>query len=160
MFFVLQKLSHNLDGDKLEERLEGILCCAVCLDLPKTTIYQCGNGHLMCAPCFTHLLADSRLKDETSTCPNCRCVINRDNCCRNLAVEKAVQELPGDCRYCGKLFARVKIDAHEKSLCEERLITCGYQKIGCPWRGPFHEKGSSLILKSLKNFLIIIKFFN
>lgn len=26
--------------EKLEQRLGGILCCAVCLDLPKTAIYQ------------------------------------------------------------------------------------------------------------------------
>lgn len=25
---------------KLEERIGGILCCTVCLDLPKTAIYQ------------------------------------------------------------------------------------------------------------------------
>lgn len=28
--------------EKLESRLNGILCCAVCLDLPKTAIYQVG----------------------------------------------------------------------------------------------------------------------
>ncbi len=33
---------------------------------------QCTNGHLMCAGCFIHLLADSRLKEEQATCPNCR----------------------------------------------------------------------------------------
>lgn len=27
-------------SDKLEHRLGGILCCAVCLDLPRTAIYQ------------------------------------------------------------------------------------------------------------------------
>lgn len=26
----------------------------------------------MCAGCFIHLLADSRLKEEQATCPNCR----------------------------------------------------------------------------------------
>lgn len=26
--------------DKLEERLGGILCCAVCLDLPRAAVYQ------------------------------------------------------------------------------------------------------------------------
>lgn len=29
--------------DKLELRLGGILCCAVCLDLPKTAMYQVGT---------------------------------------------------------------------------------------------------------------------
>lgn len=30
------------DYESLEERLNGILCCAVCLDLPKTAVYQVG----------------------------------------------------------------------------------------------------------------------
>lgn len=29
-------------NEKLESRLGGILCCAVCLDLPKTAMYQVG----------------------------------------------------------------------------------------------------------------------
>uniref|UniRef100_W8C098 Cysteine and histidine-rich protein 1 n=1 Tax=Ceratitis capitata TaxID=7213 RepID=W8C098_CERCA len=29
--------------EKLEQRLGGILCCAVCLDLPKTAMYQVSN---------------------------------------------------------------------------------------------------------------------
>lgn len=32
--------------EKLESRLNGILCCAVCLDLPKTAIYQVGTSLL------------------------------------------------------------------------------------------------------------------
>lgn len=41
------KLSHSVieepNTEKLEHRLGGILCCAVCLDLPKTAIYQVIN---------------------------------------------------------------------------------------------------------------------
>ena len=51
----------------------------------------------MCAGCFIHLLADARLKEEQATCPNCRCEISKSLCCRNLAVEKAVSELPSEC---------------------------------------------------------------
>lgn len=45
---------------------------------------QCSNGHLMCAGCFTHLLADARIRDETATCPNCRVEISRSLATRNL----------------------------------------------------------------------------
>lgn len=55
-------------------------------------------GHLMCAGCFTHLLADSRLRDQVATCPNCRVEISKNNATRNLAVEKAVSELPSECQ--------------------------------------------------------------
>lgn len=30
----------TIECDSLEERLNGILCCAVCLDLPKSAVYQ------------------------------------------------------------------------------------------------------------------------
>lgn len=36
-------------NEKLELRLGGILCCAVCLDLPKTAMYQVG----ICCNFFT-----------------------------------------------------------------------------------------------------------
>lgn len=124
---------------KLEERLGGILCCAVCLDLPRAAVYQCLNGHLMCAGCFTHLLADARLRDETATCPNCRVEISKTSATRNLAVENAVSELPSECQYCNKQFPRNSLDRHEDTQCEERLAVCRFSRIGCPWRGPLHE---------------------
>lgn len=35
-----RKLSTGGLSDKLEYRLGGILCCAVCLDLPRAAVYQ------------------------------------------------------------------------------------------------------------------------
>ncbi|KAK6186113.1 hypothetical protein SNE40_008213 [Patella caerulea] len=131
--------SHSsLKNFNLEDRLSGILCCAVCLDLPRTC-YQCINGHLMCSGCFNHLLADARLKDETATCPNCRCEISKNSCTRNLAVENAASELPLECKYCSQSLARNKLEYHQRELCQERPSTCKFSRIGCPWRGPFHE---------------------
>ncbi|ODM96649.1 Cysteine and histidine-rich protein 1 [Orchesella cincta] len=134
-----EQISKGVTTEKLEYRLGGILCCAVCLDLPKAAIYQCTNGHLMCAGCFTHLLADARLRDEVATCPNCRVEISKHQASRNLAVEKAVNELPSECQYCNKEYPRNTLDRHERELCEERTTRCMYHRIGCPWRGPYHE---------------------
>ncbi|XP_058797482.1 zinc finger TRAF-type-containing protein 1 homolog [Phymastichus coffea] len=125
---------------KLEHRLGGILCCVVCFDLPRSAVYQCANGHLMCAGCFTHVLADARLRDEQATCPNCRIEISKTSASRNLAVEKAVSELPAECQYCAKEFARNSLERHEEVMCEERISSCKYSRIGCPWRGPNHER--------------------
>lgn len=36
--------STSQSNEKLESRLGGILCCAVCLDLPKTAMYQVGDN--------------------------------------------------------------------------------------------------------------------
>nr|XP_034980610.1 cysteine and histidine-rich protein 1 [Zootoca vivipara] len=126
-------------GVKLEERLYSVLCCTVCLDLPKASVYQCTNGHLMCAGCFIHLLADARLKEEQATCPNCRCEISKSLCCRNLAVEKAVSELPSECGFCVRQFPRSLLERHQKEECQDRVTRCKYKRIGCPWQGPFHE---------------------
>ena len=98
----------------------------------------------MCAGCFTHLLADARIRDETATCPNCRCVISKDACSRNLAVEKAVCELPGECRFCNQELPRSLLDRHMTDICEERIVACRFVSIGCPWNGPFHEAGKRL----------------
>ncbi|OPJ81223.1 hypothetical protein AV530_011473 [Patagioenas fasciata monilis] len=80
----------------------------------------CTNGHLMCAGCFIHLLADARLKEEQATCPNCRCEISKSLCCRNLAVEKAVSELPSECAFCTQQFPRSLLERHQKEECQDR----------------------------------------
>ncbi|CAH0764079.1 unnamed protein product [Diatraea saccharalis] len=129
-------------NEKLEHRLGGILCCAVCLDLPQAAVYQCSNGHLMCATCFTHLLADARLRDEAATCPNCRVEISKTTASRNLAVEKTVSELPAECKHCTQVFPRHSLQHHEQKTCENRITGCRFECIGCPWRGPAHEAGA------------------
>jgi uncharacterized protein with PIN domain len=74
----------------------------------------------MCAGCFTHVLADARLRDEIATCPNCRIEISKTSAYRNLAVEKAVNELPAECQFCGRDFPRITLERHEELLCDER----------------------------------------
>ncbi|NXK01274.1 CYHR1 protein, partial [Corythaixoides concolor] len=93
----------------------------------------------MCAGCFIHLLADARLKEEQATCPNCRCEISKSLCCRNLAVEKAVSELPSECGFCTQQFPRSLLERHQKEECQDRVTQCKYKRIGCPWQGPYHE---------------------
>jgi hypothetical protein len=67
-----------------------------------------------------HLLADGRLKDEVALCPTCRCEISKPTCIRNLAVEKAVSELPASCQFCNKSMPRHAIDRHEREVCVAR----------------------------------------
>nr|XP_031295793.1 cysteine and histidine-rich protein 1 isoform X3 [Camelus dromedarius] len=83
--------------------------------------------------------ADARLKEEQATCPNCRCEISKSLCCRNLAVEKAVSELPSECGFCLCQFPRSLLERHQKEECQDRVTQCKYKRIGCPWHGPFHE---------------------
>lgn len=80
-----------------------------------------------------------RLRDQNATCPSCRTEISKNTSSRNLAVEKAVSELPSGCQYCGNEFPNKSIDYHESNECEERPTECKYARIGCQWRGPTHE---------------------
>jgi len=125
--------------DKLESRLIGVLSCVVCFDLPNGAIYQCQYGHLMCIGCFNHLLADGRLKNEQASCPSCRTEISSKNASRNLAVEKAVSELPSQCEYCKEELPRSQIPHHENDVCEQRPSTCRYKSLGCKWDGMKHQ---------------------
>lgn len=49
-------------NDKLEHRLGGILCCAVCLDLPRAAIYQVFNQLILTfsPPCVLVRFASDR----------------------------------------------------------------------------------------------------
>lgn len=80
-----------------------------------------------------------RLRDQVATCPNCRVEISKSTASRNLAVEKAVSELPGECQFCGKEYPSKSLERHEKNECDERPTNCKYQRIGCQWKGPVHE---------------------
>ncbi|XP_071784680.1 zinc finger TRAF-type-containing protein 1-B-like [Asterias amurensis] len=149
-------------GEDLEQRLNEILCCSVCLDLPVNLVYQCVNGHLMCAGCFTHVLADARLKDEQSTCPNCRCEIGKTLCSRNLAVEKTVSELPSLCEHCSCKLPRNVLEHHQRSDCPQRTVKCAYHSIGCLWQGAHcessdHEKECEFPQKSGAEVLETVK---
>lgn len=77
----------------------------------------------MCVDCFTHILADARLRDETATCPSCRVEISKSSAIRNLAVENAVSELPSECQFCDRQFPRNSLRRHEETECEERWDT-------------------------------------
>lgn len=74
----------------------------------------------MCIGCFNHLLADGRLKSEQASCPSCRTEISSKNSSRNLAVEKAVSELPTNCQFCKEEFPRNEIPHHEKNECAQK----------------------------------------
>lgn len=74
-----------------------------------------------------------------ATCPNCRVEISKTTATRNLAVEKAVSELPSECQFCSEEFPTRSLKYHQELHCEERPTNCTYTRIGCQWRGPIHE---------------------
>ncbi|CAL4166014.1 unnamed protein product, partial [Meganyctiphanes norvegica] len=136
---VFEHIVKGTQKTKMGHKMAGVLCMRVLGDVLFFVVFGCSNGHLMCSGCFTHLLADARIRDETATCPNCRVEISRSLATRNLAVEKAVSELPADCQFCSQKYPRNSLERHEAELCEERPVRCQYHVLGCGWRGPHHE---------------------
>uniref|UniRef100_A0A1B6GRF7 TRAF-type domain-containing protein n=1 Tax=Cuerna arida TaxID=1464854 RepID=A0A1B6GRF7_9HEMI len=128
--------------EELEERLYDILQCTICLNLPKDTVYQCTNGHLMCPGCLTRLLTELKLEKEDVTCLHCHCIISQRNVCRNVIAELVAAELPASCRLCNTQMSRKDLEQHELELCSERVTECPYKAIGCRWRGPHRESGA------------------
>nr|XP_013800724.1 PREDICTED: cysteine and histidine-rich protein 1 [Apteryx mantelli mantelli] len=84
----------------------------------------------MCAGCFIHLLADARLKEEQATCPNCRCEISKSLCCRNLAVEKAVSELPSECGFCISALAPGVSEHGQAGYSQRHRAAAGNEPLG------------------------------
>ncbi|GBM12599.1 Cysteine and histidine-rich protein 1-B [Araneus ventricosus] len=124
----------------LKNKLQKILCCAVCLELRRSAIYQCKYGHLICAGCFGDILTESRLQNEIASCPVCQSTISKDLCTRNVAVEKTISALPMTCPYCLLQISPESYKTHKKCLCEKRPTICSNNLIGCPWEGPHYEK--------------------
>lgn len=83
------------------------------------------------------------MRDQVATCPNCRVEISKTNASRNLAVEKAVSELPAQCQYCSNEYPCKSLEYHEVNECDERPTDCKYSRIGCQWKGPIHEGNSN-----------------
>ena len=54
------------DGGDTQERDSD--SCPVCFELPSGEVFQCRNGHLLCAEC----LQQHRNTARRNTCPTCR----------------------------------------------------------------------------------------
>ncbi len=68
--------SSNLEDKELE--------CPVCFEIPKETIYQCKNGHMICGSCSS----------EVQLCPQCRCDLKVEGgLIRNRFAESLVAKL-------------------------------------------------------------------
>lgn len=91
-----------------------------------------------------------------------RCEISKNLCCRNLAVEKAVSELPTECTFCLKQFPRSSLERHQKEECQDRYSPCTHTKTLLPpaWKSGkisfrklvFRKLPTTIKLNSCKHF--------
>ena len=71
------------EEDKLEQRLGGILCCAVCLDLPKSAVYQ-ASFHF--SELYVHYLCRYIMKPQLPSIFQVHFVSSLDNIIRFLHI--------------------------------------------------------------------------
>jgi len=79
-----QRIEHREEADQeKKEMTHRILECPVCIELPKTPIYQCNNGHLICNSCHP----------KVKNCPMCRVYLNQHKPLRNLTAEHILENM-------------------------------------------------------------------
>uniref|UniRef100_A0A1A9ZQ54 TRAF-type domain-containing protein n=1 Tax=Glossina pallidipes TaxID=7398 RepID=A0A1A9ZQ54_GLOPL len=123
--------------ETLEERIVAVLRCEVCFDLRRTSMYLCKEGHSICAPCLTDLSAEARIYRVPPKCLCCETDISVT--VRNIAVEKAIQELSSNCQYCSEKLPYKFLDNHERYECSVYPTMCENVRIGCDWQGPRNQ---------------------
>eukprot|EP00808_Paulinella_micropora_P009984 g81997.t1 len=108
------------------EEVQGVVkeqvTCPICFDI-KCPIYQCDNGHHICANCRARL--------ERPRCPSCRGQINA----RARGLERLVVALTNACKWpdCPAVFLPDSRDVHKEQEEHERL--CDFQSCSCPFPG-------------------------
>ena len=92
--------------------------CPVCYDIIVGPILQCGEGHLICEECLSHLKVPRR-------CPTCREPYPADAPARNRALERLVAQLTVSCAACRHGFKARDRDEHN-AVCPSRSIDCPF----------------------------------
>ncbi|CAL8068168.1 unnamed protein product [Orchesella dallaii] len=86
--------------------------CPICFHIPEKEIYQCLNGHIVCAECSAKL----------TECPQCREPFPEPKS-RNLVLEQLLDALTFDCLHkdegCDEVFKREDISKHA-AVCYHR----------------------------------------
>eukprot|EP00123_Amoebidium_parasiticum_P011268 comp20616_c0_seq1/m.26629 comp20616_c0_seq1/g.26629 ORF comp20616_c0_seq1/g.26629 comp20616_c0_seq1/m.26629 type:complete len:553 (-) comp20616_c0_seq1:509-2167(-) len=132
-----------------------MLNCTICFTQPDTEIYQCSNGHLLCADCHTRVVCS-----DTVVCPTCRVRMSRTAPSRNFVAEKARDNLPARCPHtdCAQWLTVATIKEHSERLCPHRATKCMYWRLGCGWEGKAldqqaHEDSCTYAAKTGKEVL-------
>ncbi|KAH8273818.1 hypothetical protein KR044_001143, partial [Drosophila immigrans] len=110
-------------------------CCIVCKTVPFSEIYQCLNGHLICAGCYQIRVLDKMLGSQLGTCPQCGVRIYRHRPYRNMLIEQSLAAAIVACEKCDVHLPRGYLRLHAIQHCCNRLTTCKYNRIGCKWKG-------------------------
>ena len=109
--------------DQLKARLE----CPICLDIPRSKMFNCVNGHKICEACYGQLHLVARGGKQ---CPQARCTYDKPP--RRLRDLEAVIEISDfnlACRWPGcNVELSVKDLKQHEAKCDHRQVPCPYTK--------------------------------
>jgi hypothetical protein len=108
------------------------LNCSICYELPHNEIYQCQNGHLMCATCYKKLVDSHQPR-----CATCRIHLNRERPTRNRFAELILSQLLVPCSnsQCTQQVRYSELNNHIRNECGMRKVVCKHYLINCDWSG-------------------------
>jgi len=109
--------------------------CVVCGTLPFKELFQCQQGHLICAGCYQIRVLDKMLGADMGTCSQCGVRIYRHQQYRNLVGERRLSDIVVACEKCEIQLPRGQLRLHGIKDCPKRLVTCKFKRIGCNWKG-------------------------
>lgn len=112
-------------------KIEDLNCC-VCMELPKTKIYQCSYGHFLCQDCY-RVIRDRRVCE----CPICRVHLSRRQAARNRLAERWLASTFTECENtgCKEKIQFAALKEHVENECPYRMVNCKYSPLGCDWSG-------------------------
>jgi len=121
-------------GGMNETSILKMLECPICLETMGPPIYQCREGHLICAKC----------REKIVKCPTCRVPLDH---IRNRALENMVAKMVVPCpNQTLGCTMKVKVEdlmKHEEN-CLFRMYECPRSRSSCVWTGPLHEVANHL----------------
>ena len=128
----------------VDEETRTLASCPICYDIPRTVnIYQCTNGHCLCASCLRKI----QNATQRSRCPSCDISIplDKSKVCRNLIAEairdRHVQHDILQCQFPGCTYQAhiIQLLIHEER-CLKRYVTCPATHTNlCTWTGPLAD---------------------
>ncbi|XP_046867980.1 cysteine and histidine-rich protein 1-B-like [Drosophila willistoni] len=132
---------------RLEERTLDLMKCSRCKRVPMEEIFQCMNGHIICAGCFLIRTENNMVGDGVPNmvdarqfnCPTCFIFMDPNEPIRNLLAECIISQVEAVCQRCGDEVIISELREHFITSCRQSLVNCYYWRVGCKWIGALSE---------------------
>lgn len=106
-------------------------CCSICIELCDGHIFQCKNGHLVCASCLEKI----RKKQVDGTEPICAVCKEDTSYFRCRVAEGMIANMATNCIYCNTETTRGNLASHMKQCSLNPGVVCSAHYAGCTWTG-------------------------